>query len=59
MATMQVQVQPFNIPDSVDVKIGGETISVLLCELDSETLETLIAEFAERIMNHVDLQRKA
>ena len=50
MAKLSVTVEPFEVPETVDVSIGSNTMEVPLEELDEETLATLIEEFTTAVM---------
>jgi len=53
MATLQVKIEPFVVPDTVFATVGSETVEVSIKELDVDTIATLIEEFSAALMEQV------
>lgn len=51
MASLQIKIQPFEIPDYVNIQVpGGDEVEVPISELDGDTLAAMIEEFATAVM---------
>lgn len=59
MANFQAEIVPLTAPDQVKVKVGKTFVDLNIGDLDDETLSGVISEFAERMMNIAEEQRKA
>ena len=53
MATLQVKIEPFEVPYTVFATVGAETVGVPIKELDAETVATLIEEFSAAVMEQL------
>jgi hypothetical protein len=52
MPSIQISIQPFDIPEEVIINVPGQDddITVAIAELDEETLAGLVDEFATAVM---------
>lgn len=51
MAKLEVEVIPFEVPQSVYLKVpGADVVEIPLTKLDAATAEQLVADFAEAVM---------
>lgn len=58
MASIEMKVQPLEVPDFVDIEMpGGETIHLEIEHLDEETLTALIEEFANNLVAKAGKQK--
>lgn len=52
MASLELKIQPFEVPRQVYVQVPGQgEVPVELSELDAATLENMIEEFAAAVMS--------
>lgn len=49
MATLKVEIVPFEVPEEVEVRVGEELVRVPLLDLDEETINALLEEFATAV----------
>ena len=49
MATLQVNITPLTVPETVTVMVGEYTVDVPVSELDEETIVSLVEDFTNTL----------